>query len=415
MNILSIFGGIWTWRLVADILWWKNVRYFESEIDSYAQKIAQANYPDIVHIGDVKNVQYYDGQLHTRPIQPTEDGVIYERSHVVKIDLLIGGSPCQDLSIAKKNWKGLDWEKSWLFYEYVRILKEVRPKYFLLENVASMKQADREKITEVLQEVYPDTARHMINSSLVSAQNRKRLYWTNIPWVTQPEDKWILLRDVLEDIPMDDERWKPLDEKYLTDKVKLQLREKSLAITESYHKKNAQNYFNKNEWQVIVGIMQKPRWKNEWWIVYEWEKCWTVNASKFQDNNFVLGQFRRWSHLRVHADQDNSPTLTSNMGTGGNNVPVILGLAHRNRGEWKQPECNLQEKANSLTTVQSDSEVLAYTWEYYWRKLTPTECERLQTLPDGYTDHVSATRRYKAIGNGWTVDVISHILSFIPR
>lgn len=340
MNILSLFGGIECGRVALDRLGIPVDKYFSSEIDPYAIKITQANYPDIVHIGDVQHVWMINEKLLR---YGSLNDWWYCWVDDIIIDLLIWWSPCQDLSIAKASWKGLDWEKSGLFYEYVRILKEVRPKYFILENVASMKSADKEKITEVLREVYPDTEVHMINSSLVSAQNRKRLYWTNIPWVTQPEDKWILLRDILEDIPMDDERWKPLDEKYLTDKVKLQLKEKSLAITASYHKKNAQNYFEKSDGQI------------------------------------VLWQFRRWAHLRIHADQENAPTLTSNMGTGGNNVPVLI---------------------NS---------------EYYWRKLTPTECERLQTLPDWYTAHVSDSRRYKAIGNGWTVDVISHILSFIPR
>lgn len=117
---------------------------------------------------------------------------------------------CQDLSIAKAGGKGLEGDKSSLFYEYVRILQEAKPKYFLLENVASMKKADKDKITEIMG-VEPI----LINSALVSAQNRRRLYWTNIPGITQPEDRKIFLRDILEDIPFDDPRWKELDEKYI--------------------------------------------------------------------------------------------------------------------------------------------------------------------------------------------------------
>jgi len=474
MNILSLFGGRESGHKDIERLGIPVDKYFSSELDPYAIKITRANYPDIIHIGSVTDIMYKQNDgLYWSPI--TKDWLTTYAHDAVSIDLLIGGSPCQDLSIAKKNWKGLDWEKSWLFYEYVRILREVKPKYFLLENVASMKKSDKEKITEVLREVYPDTQVHMINSALVSAQNRKRLYWTNIPGVTQPEDKWILLRDILEDIPMDDKRWKPLDKKYLTD---------------SFFEKIA-------KWTISLANIHPTRKAYPVTATYAWA-CPRDFLEKHQ-RELVIGQFRRWSNLRIHTDQDNSPTLTSNMGTGGNNVPVILWLAHRNRGEWKQPECNLQEKANSLTTVQSDSEVLAcprdylekhqrervlwiyqiprwknnwgitYDWEksptitgsfadnsklvwfrklsrdeyeksttppewhkrpwnphdndwfdnkveiiYLWRKLTPTECERLQTLPDNYTACVSNSRRYKAIGNGWTVDVIAHILSFIP-
>jgi len=132
----------------------------------------------------------------------------------------------------------------------MRLLTEIRPRYFLLENVASMKKADRDEITRIIG-VEPI----MINSSLVSAQNRKRLYWTNIPGVKLPEDRGILLKDILEDIPTDDELWKLIDEKFLT---------------EEFYKK--------------IGA--------------------------------TIGQFRRGSHLRIHADQVKAPTLTQNMGTG---------------------------------------------------------------------------------------------------
>ena len=386
MNILSLFGGIECGRVAIDRLGIPVDKYFSSEIDPYAIKITRSNCPDIIHIGSVSDVRYVKDEWRLDWHQ--------EHSILDNIDIVIGGSPCQDLSIAKKNWKGLAWEKSGLFYEYVRILKEVKPKYFLLENVASMKKSDRDEITRIIG-VEPI----MINSSLVSAQNRKLLYWfgkLNEQWeyetihISQPQDKWILLRDILEDIPMDDKRWKPLDKKYLTD---------------SFFEKIA-------KWTMSLANINPTRKAYPVTATYAWA-CPRDYLEKHQ-RELVIWQFRRWDHLRIHADQENSPTLTSNMGTGWNNVPVILWLAHRNRWEGKAPECNMQEKANSMTTVQSDSEVLAYTWDYYWRKLTPTECERLQTLPDGYTNHVSDSRRYKAIGNGWTVDVIAHILSFIP-
>lgn len=362
MKVLSLFGGIECGLVALKKLWYPVTEYYSSEVDSYASKITSKNHPEVVHIGDVKEVKYRFWKLQWATWeQPTT------------IDLLIGGSPCQDLSIAKAGGKGLNWEKSGLFFEYMRILTETKPKYFLLENVASMKKADKDEITRI---VWVEPI--MINSALVSWQNRKRLYWTNIPGVVQPEDRGILLSDILEDIQLWDERWRELDEKYLRDEVKERMEEKARTITASYGK--------------------GPSLSNLW---------------THRERTLIIWQFRR-TQLRIHADQDKVCTLTSNMGTGGNNVPIILGLVHRNRGEWKRPECNLTEKANSLTTVQSDSEIIARTDEaYFWRKLTPIECERLQTLPDNYTACVSDSRRYKAIGNGWTVDTIAHIFSFI--
>lgn len=142
-----------------------------------------------------------------------------------------------------------------------------------------MKKADKDEITRIMG-VEPI----LINSALVSAQNRKRLYWTNIPGITQPEDKEIFLKDILEDIPSEDPQWKPLDEKYITDPVKLLLKQKAYALTATYPR----DYIEKASRQLIIG------------------------------------QFRRTS-LRVHADQEKVCTLTANMGTGGNNVPIVIG------------------------------------------------------------------------------------------
>ena len=441
MKVLSLFDWISCGHVALDRAGIKVEKYFAAEIEKFPIQASEKNYPEITRIGDVKRVRY-TSQLYWSPI-PTELYWDY-----VKIDLILGWPPCQDLSIAKKNWKWLEWEKSSLFYEFARVLAEVLPKYFLMENVASMKQSEKEKIDKALLEIYPDMVCHKFNSSRVSAQNRKRYYWTNIPGVTEPEDRGILLRDILEDIPMDDPRWRVLDEKYLSDKAKLRLREKSLSITASYHKKTTKNYFEKDEWQIVLWVMQKARWKNDGWLVQDWEKSPTVSSSKFQDNNFVIWRIRGADDLRIHDDQEKSCTLTSHLGTWWNNVPIILWMAMRNRGEWKQPEIQFDEKANSLTTVQTDSMVLLGNthpsghgingnvyhidgkaptlttnkgeWPkisdgYYYRKLTPLECERLQTLPDNYTAGLSDSQRYKAIGNGWTVDVIAHILSFIPQ
>jgi len=169
-NILSAFDGCSCLQVALGKTGIQYENYFASEIDKYAQKITQKNFPDTIQLGDI---HFVSGQ------------------RLPKIDLLCGGSPCQDLSIAGKR-KGLKGSRSGLFWEYVRLLKETKPRWFILENVASMSKENRDIITEALG-VEPV----MINAALVSAQNRKRLFWTNIP-VEQPEDRKIYLKDVLE-------------------------------------------------------------------------------------------------------------------------------------------------------------------------------------------------------------------------
>lgn len=178
MRVLSLFDGISCGRVALERAGIPVDVYYASEIDKYAISVAQAMYPDTVQIGDVCKIDF--------------------TQYIDKIDIIIGGSPCQDLSIAKQNRQGLQGERSRLFWEYIKALTIIKPKYFLLENVASMKKEDRDAITSVLRGIYPETECIMINSALVSAQQRKRYYWTN--WhVEQPQDKGILLKDILED------------------------------------------------------------------------------------------------------------------------------------------------------------------------------------------------------------------------
>lgn len=172
MNILSLFDGISCGHVALERAGIKVDKYYAREIDKYAIQVTQKNYPDTIQLGDINDFEKWD---------------------LPQIDMIIGGSPCQDLSIAKKGRKGLDGERSGLFWRYVDCLKKFKPKWFLLENVASMPKEAKQLISETLG-VEPI----MINSALVSAQQRKRLYWTNIPGITQPEDKAILLKDVLE-------------------------------------------------------------------------------------------------------------------------------------------------------------------------------------------------------------------------
>ena len=289
MVILSLFDGISCWRVALERAGILVKKYFASEIDKYAIQIAKKNFPDTIHIWSVTDIECKNRTLSNRVVGET---------YSVEIDMVIGGSPCQDLSRAKTDGKGLQWEQSGLFFEFVRLLKQVKPKYFLFENVASMKKSNKEIITSTLKEIFPDTKCYMINSSLVSAQNRKRYYWTNIPNIVQPEDKNILLQDILQ-----------------------------------------------------------PQ--------YDWEETW-LYAIKQRARGFNAGNiFER-----------KSPTITS--------------------CSWEQN--------NHIVNVNT-KEII--------RKLTPIECERLQTLPDNYTEWISNTQRYKCIWNWWTVDVIAHILSFI--
>ena len=340
MNILSLFDGISCGRLALERAGIKVDKYFASEIDRYAIQVAKKNFPDTIHIGSVTWVQYKFWRLFYNQESAKENWWSYP----VDIEMIIWGSPCQDLSIAKKGGQWLQGEKSSLFFEYVRLLKEVKPKYFLLENVASMKKADKEEITRILTEIYPDVQCYLINSALVSAQNRKRLYWTNIQWVEQPEDKWIVLKDILEE---------NVEEKYNVSE------QHTIAMRESRNCKKLN----------IPDI----EWKSS---------CITASYYKIPNDAPYISTIRVWQFNsggqwdRVYSPEWKSVSLSANGGgrgakTGLYEVPPVI------------------------------------------RKLTPIEAERLQTLPDNYSEGVSNTQRYKAIWNWWTVDVIAHIFSYI--
>ena len=205
MNVLSLFDGISGAYQALKNINLKINKYYTSEVDKHAIQIAYKNHPDIIQLGDINNIN-----INSLP----------------NIDLLIGGSPCQDLSIAKSNRKGLKGSKSQLFFKFLEIKTKIKPKYFILENVASMSNDSMQKITELIG-VYPI----MINSSLLTAQSRKRLYWTNIKAV-QPFDKKICLKDILENGYID--------------------RLKSFCITATYYKGiNLKDYFLRKKRQIV--------------------------------------------------------------------------------------------------------------------------------------------------------------------
>jgi DNA (cytosine-5)-methyltransferase 3A len=208
MNVLSLFDGMSCGQIALDQLGIKVDNYYASEIDENAIKITKHNYPNTIHLGDVTNIN---------------------ANNLPTIDLLIGGSPCQDLSVAMKNREGLEGQKSKLFFEYIRVFKETNPKYFLFENVGGMKEEDKNIISNLF-----GVAPIKINSQLVSPALRNRLYWTNIPNVKQPSDKKIKLQDILESGYTDREKARALlssDSRPLTTKSRMMHRYRSTGFT----------------------------------------------------------------------------------------------------------------------------------------------------------------------------------------
>lgn len=343
LRVLSLFDGISCGQLALQRAGIPVEIYFSSEIDRFAIQITQKNFPNTIQMGDVKNICFHS---------------------LGEIDLLIGGSPCQDLSIAKKARKGLDGERSGLFFKYVEALKTVTPKYFMLENVASMKKADKDIISEILG-VEPI----MINSALVSAQQRKRFYWTNIPGIKQPEDKNILLKDILESGYANTDKAYCLTTRYSGASFPHDfLKKKKSFVAESvlYSRYNQSTYTEKS-----ASLGTTPQ--NE-----------TSIAGQLVISPVRIGQIGKGGQgQRVYSIAGKSVSLNANGGGQGAKTGLYkIGLPDG---------------------------------DYIIRKLTPIECERLQTLPDNYTEGISNTQRYKTIGNGWTVDVIAHILKGIKE
>lgn len=400
MKILSLFDGISCGQVALERAGIPVEVYYASEIDKYAISITQKNYPNTISLGDVTKIDFtqYEG----------------------KIDLLIGGSPCTNLSIAG-NRKGLEGDESRLFWEYVRAIKECKPKYFLLENVESMTDNDREIISKELG-CYPI----MINSSLVSAQNRKRYYWFN--WglmqynlfgfptcdIPQPKDKGILLKDILES--------------------GLSYQEKSDCLTARYQGATfPHDYLRNQKTQVAEPVIyQLPRGYNDGGI--KKDKSPALTTSQWQYNNLLIdianknnGEMpKMFSLYNKQIVEDKSPTVTANSnvslthcGSVGIFSPIRLSEYEKSQGQ-AQRVYSVRGKSVALNANGGGQggktglyKIDLPDGEYSIRKLTPIECERLQTLPDNYTEGISNTQRYKCIGNGWTVDVIAYIFSFI--
>ena len=564
MKVLSLFDGMSCGRIALDQLGIPVEKYYASEIDKYAIQVSQANYPDIEQVGDISNLDPKDYQ---------------------DVDLMLAGSPCQGFSFAGKQL-AFDDPRSALFFEFIRLLKEIKPKYFLLENVR-MKKEFLQVISQQVSECYPEITFGIepifINSSLLSAQSRQRYYWTNIPGIQEPEDKGIVLRDILED-NYDSDRDKSycIDANYsktgakphhYKDKYRRQLVNKPIKVGMNVEEVKVRKHeVNISGLQHLLREMKKesgktnkqiaeetnmPVTKVEHWFrtdssfaipgdniwlklkqvlgiktevfdqevmefvyrdgVYETKqrvysdegKSPTITASNteqyIETKPKMVGKTDTPGHdilKRVYSEDGKSPTITAHAGKGtvpkietkpkqvgvavdinghdilkrvyspegksptvttcqgGNREPKVItggairGRAYDNKGKrmdrngssvanktTQMLELRKDNKSNAITTVGKDSIVVenlpdksqTIKSQYYkssranferqgtfhatgvqsedltWRKLTPLECERLQTVPDNYTDHVSNTQRYKMLGNGWTVAVIKHI------
>jgi len=372
MIILSVFDGMSCGQIALHELGYNVSKYYSSEIDKPAIKQTQHNFKNTIQLGSVTDIK---------------------AKNLDKIDLFIGGSPCQGFSFAGKQLN-FDDPRSALFFEYVRLWKEIKAinpdAKFLLENV-NMKKEYLRVISEYMG-VFPVR----INSNKVSAQNRDRWFWTNIKtketglfaelWsdIPEPTDRGILLKDILEtNVP---------DKYFLSDKMI------------NYFKNRAANF---NNGKVNIRDINN--------------KATTITASSSSidiSDNFVLD-----TTLKVKANQEKSNCFTAGGNSGGLHSDMdIVCVAMRGRNPdnpsdrktgnptEQRLEPKTDGKTNCLTSVAKDN---LLTDGYKLRRLTPIECARLQTIPDWYEWIVSDTQIYRMLGNGWTVEVIKHIFSFL--
>lgn len=455
MNVLSLFDGMSCGRIALDRANIKVDKYYASELDKYAIKVSQANYPDIEHLGDVTNWRQWDIDWN--------------------IDLLIGGSPCQGFSFAGKQL-AFDDPRSALFFVYVDILnhiKSINPNVkFMLENVRMKK----EFLAIITEQVGVEPI--FINSALVSAQNRQRYYWCN--WdVEQPEDKGVLLKDIIlseSDVhesmmhtnkainymSQGNEKWTQAGSCRADRYTQSVDKDKAFTLTANFYKGVPYNYFKCQErpCEPKVLMYQKGRGNNPGGIRAKDGKAPCLSANSWEHNNFITKSRRQ----QVLCGAMRGRYIVDGK-RADNKVDSMAGKTEQ------RIEIRDDEKTNCLTTVQKDNLVIksvndnkrvkvitendrgyrphrgdvkstgiselgrimkhnsttdALTTSHQpklalnddiknlqYRKLTPIECERLQTVPDNYTNHVSNTQRYKMLGNGWTVDVIAHLFKNI--
>ncbi len=471
MKVLSLFDGMSCGQIALSKLGVKVDKYYASEIDKYAIQITQKNFPDTVQLGDICELDPKDFK---------------------DVDLILAGSPCQGFSFAGKQL-AFDDPRSALFFEFIRLLKEIKPKYFLLENVR-MKKEFLEVITEQVSACYTadDVAPeykdifgsvklepHFINSSLLSAQSRQRYYWTNIPNIKQPEDKGIVLRDILEYEPQDPTL---MSDNFVARQIKNEKdgclitegKEKASNLSAEEYVKNGRqgDYLACDDDGKPVADLVGQNGKKM--LKEDIQKGTALMARDYKGwNTYGMTGVRVDSPKqvgvavdikghdilkRVYSPEGKSPTINAH--SGGNTEPKVAVQSYREvrtdeakkaRKEARQktgkdhtpfrakkleprddgkvgtvtPSLN---KDHEISMIREKSKTVRsggrgsydrHEWdsvdEMHWRKLTPLECERLQTVPDGYTEGVSNTQRYRMLGNGWTVDVIAHILTNMEK
>lgn len=405
VKVLSLFDGMACGMLAMQKAGVDVEEYTAYEIDKYAIWTATHNFPMIKECGDVFKADF---------------------TQYKDIDYIVGGSPCTYWSIAQKNNReteasGLGWE---LFSQYVRALREVKPKFFIYENNKSMSNAIRESITETF-----GFEPICINSALVSAQNRQRLYWVgkrnadgtySKVDVKQPEDRGILLKDILNGVAD---------------------RDKSRAIIGSIGRTTTREHFVKNQGQmsfelVVIpeyGNCEKSRPVNAGYSKLEIEKwynrVYSENKAK-QQHDYVAepirvgalprpnGELSTSQAMRVYSTEGKSVNLVSGGGgMGGKTGLYAISVEFENDKPIKATSCadgktyTVFEVKNGLITIKGKEYPIKLVDGYYIiRKLTVSECKRLQTVPEWYEFPVSDTQAYKMLGNGWTVDVITHLI-----
>jgi DNA (cytosine-5)-methyltransferase 1 len=454
INVVSLFDGKSGGQQALERAGIPVKKYFASEIDKYAITVTQKNYPNTIQLGNVINV--------------SADGL-------PKIDLLIGGSPCQSFSFSGKRKgmstkneieiltlehylqlkaEGYEFEgQSYLFWEYMRLLSELRVKNpnikFLLDNVEM-----GEKWERVLSKAIGVNGLH-INSALVSGQNRERIYWTNIGMVPgglfgelvsiiqQPKDRGILLNQILEP---------QVDKKYFLSDVML----KKLQLWTNPIKNIIGHSGTGNQKGVIYSQMGKMgavcasdyKQAKQIAVPCSDEDLQQIEYKKNTGSFDLVGAIRfgrtaeakqiRKENLRKGVDhtpfidkeitginEDKMNTLTTASNKYNLIIVALRGRLNEHKKYIQEVEPNFKSKTNTLTSAQKDNLLMQidqptaintdFKSKLKIRRLTPTEYERLQTVKDGYTAHVSDTQRYKMLGNGFTVEVIAHIFSYLAK
>jgi len=397
LRVVSLFDGISCGRVALEQSGYAVSYYAAFEIDKYAKAVSRYNYPDTEQHGDVMHADY---------------------RRFTNIDMVIGGSPCQTFSIAKNQRDtekgGIGWV---LFMKYVEALRMIGPRYFLYENVASMHKNIREYISEEL-----DCEPIMINSALVSAQQRKRLYWTNIKGVAQPEDRGILLQDILETGITAHDKSLCIDACYgkggnhtspykqsgrrLMVYEPIALSDKSQTILSTMHKENA--------------LSMVMRQKTGLFVAQEIAEMGAALRTRSDEN----GSFKR---LEVRSDGKLN-AMTTVQTDCVICTPVRIGTIGKvGQGERiysvRGKTVSLSAKGGGRSAKTGRYKIDLPDGDYTIRKLTPIEAERCQGLADNYTAlgtddngkeiKISNTQRYKSLGNGWQATTVAHIFSFM--